>query len=108
MSTQLSIHPQYSPASGLNFTAGGPRARHNANVITLKFTSAEYNASVANANPGFTVGTDVTLFGLSDTDADILANVGRLDEDRRKDLLPVIERLLEGMSIEAIIQERDK
>ena len=70
MTTTLYILPQCSSASGLSFTSNGPPARDNVNCITLRFSSVEYNADLADANPGFTVNTNVVLFGLSDTDAE--------------------------------------
>ena len=102
MTTTLTIFPQYSPASGLSFKSDGPRAENNANAIKLIFSSEEYNSHVVNESEEFLINTAVILFYLSDTDADILANIGLLDEVHRKDLLPIIERMLDDMSLKAI------
>ncbi|AGH16011.1 hypothetical protein DVVG_00025 [Dunaliella viridis virus SI2] len=110
MSTLISIHPQYRHVfpngARMAFHTDGKHVAENSNAVTLEFKSAEYHAEplrIASGELSFLYSTNVSVFGLSDTDAEILSSVGMLDEAHRRELLPILRHMLDDQKAEAAV-----
>lgn len=95
MTLGISIHSQGNTKDrGLRLATDDQSvSSENSNAITLSFHSTEY--SDREARGYFTVRTDVTIFGLSDTTAEVLHIVAKLSEGGRKSILPALFEALE-------------
>jgi len=100
MATSSAIFPQTTREVGsLRYSSSHMYNPNNSNGCTLTFSSNEHR------NKRFPspleIIHEISVFYLSDTDAEILSTVGMLDDDHRADLIPMIRQCLDD-------QERQK
>ena len=100
MATNSAIFPRMNREVGsLRYSSSHMYNPNNSNGCTLTFSSNEHR------NKRFPLPVEIiheiSVFYLSDTDAEILSTVGMLDDDHRADLIPMIRQCLDD-------QERQK
>jgi len=94
MSVSLSIHAQkyFAKKGDVSFEAGSVMW-DNANCLTLSFVSKEEGKN--QFGDRVDSKTEVSIFHLSNTDAEILSTIGKLDAEHRAELLPILRHMME-------------
>ena len=90
--SSLSLHPLTSEKNGdMRFNAR-PVMWNNSNCVGLAFCSDEAGQVYGDIHRERQF--EVSIFNLSDVDAEILSGVGRIPPERRAELLPLIREII--------------
>jgi len=91
MTTSITIHPQLQ-TDALKFSCGSV-STDNANAVTLKFSSREYNDREG-VSP-FKAFTEITAFRLDEATAQCLSALGRMTPETRAKIIPALMHALD-------------